>query len=60
MNEKAYSCSHDVSLLTFYAMNNDIFAQIVEKKSFQCTVFNRTFSHKKEALWENTNKLLGV
>lgn len=47
MNEKAYSCSHNVALLTKYAMENPIFRQIVGKQTFQCRIFNRTFSHSK-------------
>lgn len=32
MNERAYSCSSDVSILTCMAMKNSIFFEIVGKK----------------------------
>lgn len=60
MNQKAHSCSYDVATLTYYAMNNPIFKEIVGKKLYKCKLFNRTFSHSKETTWENTNKLLGM
>lgn len=60
MNEKAYSCSHNVSLLTHYAMTHPTFREIVAKPTFACTIFNRTFSHSKQVQWENTNKLLAI
>lgn len=47
MNERAYSCSHNVALLTNYAMANQTIRQIVGKQTFQCRIFNRTFSHSK-------------
>lgn len=47
MNDKAYSCSQNIALLTYYVMNNQIFRQIVEKKIYNCRIFNRTFSHTK-------------
>jgi len=60
MNEKAHSCSYDVATLTYYAMNNSTFKEIVGKQQYKCKFFNRTFSHFKEVAWENTNKLLGM
>ncbi len=60
MNERAYSCSQNVALLTYQAMANQTFRQIVGKQTFHCRIFNRTFSHSKETLWENTNKLLPI
>lgn len=60
MNGKAHSSSQDVMLLTFYAMKNSFFKEIASRKSFQCRMFNRTFSHFKEVTWDNTNKLLGI
>lgn len=47
MNEKAYSCSQNISLLTYYVMNNEMFRSIVGKKAYHCKYFNRTFSHTK-------------
>lgn len=41
-------------------MNNRKFREIVSKKRFTCKIFNRTFSHSKESVWENTNKLLSI
>jgi D-alanyl-D-alanine carboxypeptidase len=60
MNEKAFSCSQNISLLTYYSMCNPIFREIVAKQTFKCKIHNRTFSHSKEVLWENTNKLLTI
>ena len=60
MNDKAYSCSYDVALLTFYSMKHPILREIVAKTNFKCKIFNRTFSHQKEYSWDNTNKLLRV
>lgn len=41
-------------------MANSTFREIVGKKAFHCKIFNRTFSHSKDVMWENTNKLLGI
>ncbi len=41
-------------------MKNKTFREIVGKKEYSCKINNRTFSHSKEVLWENTNKLLSV
>ena len=60
MNEKAYSCSQNISLLTYHAMRNAIFRDIVARQNYRCKIFNRTFSHSKEVTWENTNKLLCI
>ena len=60
MNERSYSTAHDVALITHYAMKNEMFKEVVAKQSYSCRLFNRTYGHHKETLWENTNKLLPV
>lgn len=60
MNEKAYSCSEDVSILSYFTMKNKTFRDIVEKKYYSCKIYNRTFSHTKDFMWKNTNKLLSI
>ena len=60
MNEKAYSCSQNIALLTHYCMANRTFREIVGRQDYHCRAFNRTFSHAKDLAWENTNKLLQI
>jgi len=60
MNDKAYSCSEDVSVLSYYSMKNTIFRDIVGKRDYSCKIYNRTFSITKDFKWKNTNKLLSV
>ena len=60
MNDKAYSCSEDVSVLSYYSMKNTIFREIVKKTDYSCKIYNRTFSSIKDFIWNNTNKLLSV
>ena len=60
MNEKAFSTARDVTKLTAFAMSDEIFAEIVKKKDFECIVFNRTFCQNRKTQWINTNKLLKI
>jgi D-alanyl-D-alanine carboxypeptidase len=60
MNDKAYSTSHNISLLTCIAMKNNTFAELVGKKEFSCKVYNRTFSQYRNVSWKNTNRLLNT
>lgn len=60
MNEKSYSTSNDVAILTSIAMKNETFRDIVGKKEFSCRIFNRTYSQQRPMLWVNTNKLLNI
>ena len=45
-------------MLTSIAMKHETVREIVKKRTFKCKLFNRTFAHFKEIIWENTNKLL--
>ena len=47
-----YSTSYDMALLTRYAMNNDIYREIVKTKSYVAKTNFKTYS------WTNKNKLL--
>ena len=60
MNDKSFSTAKDVVQLTAIAMKNLTFRKIVSAKSFNCKLFNRTLSQNRNAVWYNTNKLLGV
>lgn len=46
------SSTYDMALLTKYAMNNDIYREIVSTKKYQVT------TNKKTYIWHNKNKLL--
>ena len=46
------SSTYDMALLTKYAMNNDIYKEIVKTKKYKVT------TNKKTYIWHNKNKLL--
>ena len=60
MNEKAYSCSLDISVLSYFTLKNKMFREIVGKRNYTCKIYNRTYSHTRDFIWKNTNKLLSI
>jgi hypothetical protein len=58
MNKKNTCSAHDAAKLAYHAVLEPFVKAIVNKKIYSCIIRNSYSRDSREAIWENTNKLL--